>query len=270
MLAFTPPGASTASVLLRATVRDSAIIPGSGDAAPGDIRNATVTFREGATALCGPVPVGLINGQLTIGTASCTATLGVGAHVVTIVVGNYYTFTATTLVEVAEPSGSFITGGGSHVIGTSAGTYRAETGSLMEFAFNVNYTRNFKNLQGHASVQFTRNGRTYELRSTAIDSLGIVFQSASGAACSGPSSSTCFGTANLRAKARLIDISDRSTPILLSNLTLQITVTDKGEPGSSDTIGVTAWNGNTLVFSSEWNGTTTVEGLLDGGNIVVH
>ncbi len=141
----------------------------------------------------------------------------------------------------------------------------------MYFAFNVHYTRNQKNLQGQATIEFTRNGRTYELESTVIDSLGIVFRTASGAACSGPSSSTCFGTADFRSKARLFDITNPSSPILLlSNLTLQLTVTDRGEPGSNDSIGVTAWNGNTLVFSSEWSGTKTVEELVDGGNTVVH
>ena len=63
-IAFAGPGGSAASVLLlRATVRDSSIVASSGDAAPGDIRNATVTFRQGATTLCGPVPVQLLNGH---------------------------------------------------------------------------------------------------------------------------------------------------------------------------------------------------------------
>ena len=37
-------------------------------------------------------------------------------------------------------------------------------------------------------------------------------------------------------------------------------MTDKGEPGSSDTIGITVWNkSGGLWFSSNWNGTKTVE-----------
>jgi hypothetical protein len=47
-------------------------------------------------------------------------------------------------------------------------------------------------------------------------------------------------------------------------------MTDRGEPGSSDTIGVTLWDGGKLVFSSEWNGAKTLEKQLDGGNLVVH
>jgi hypothetical protein len=49
-----------------------------------------------------------------------------------------------------------------------------------------------------------------------------------------------------------------------------VTLTDKGEPGSSDTIGVTLWNGSNLVLSSEWKGSKTDESLLKGGNLVVH
>ena len=51
---------------------------------------------------------------------------------------------------------------------------------------------------------------------------------------------------------------------------LQMSMTDKGEPGKDDTIAVTLWNGSTLVFSSNWNGAKTVEQILGGGNLVVH
>ena len=54
------------------------------------------------------------------------------------------------------------------------------------------------------------------------------------------------------------------------NLTLQIQMTDKGEPGSSDSISIVLWDGSTLLFSSNWNGTRTIEQLLNGGNLVVH
>ena len=44
-------------------------------------------------------------------------------------------------------------------------------------------------------------------------------------------------------------------------------MTDKGAPGSADTIGVTLWDGSRLVFSSQWTGAQTVQGLLGGGNL---
>jgi hypothetical protein len=54
------------------------------------------------------------------------------------------------------------------------------------------------------------------------------------------------------------------------NATLQVTMTDRGEPGTTDSIAVTVWNKRGgLWFSSHWNGTTTVEQTLSGGNLTV-
>jgi hypothetical protein len=54
------------------------------------------------------------------------------------------------------------------------------------------------------------------------------------------------------------------------NASLQLTLTDKGEPGTSDTIGITLWNkSGGLWFASAWDGTKTVEQTLSGGNLVV-
>jgi hypothetical protein len=91
------------------------------------------------------------------------------------------------------------------------------------------------------------------------------------ASVSGPPSSTCFGLADFRSKATLTEVTDPLNPISLGgNLALQITLTDKGEPGSSDSIGFTLWNGKTLLFSSQWSGSKTDEKRIDGGNLVVH
>jgi hypothetical protein len=257
MLAFTASGGSSANVLLRATVRDSSVVPAFGDTQPGDIRNATVTFKEGATTLCGPLAAALINGDTTTGTASCTTSLGLGAHTIDIYVNNYYNGTTSAVVEVAQPDGSFITGGGYLVIGKSGGTYKADTGSKTNFGFNVNY-KNLKNLQGHVNIVFRKDGHTYQIKSTAINSLGITPR---------PSG----GVADFRSKANLSDVTNPLAPVSLGgNLTLQVTMTDKGEPGSNDTIGITLWNGNALLFSSEWTGAKTQEEPLDGGNLVVH
>ena len=49
-----------------------------------------------------------------------------------------------------------------------------------------------------------------------------------------------------------------------------VTPIEKGEPGSSDTIGITLWDCSKLLFSSEWTGAKTLEKLLYGGNLVVH
>ncbi|MBK9711260.1 MAG: hypothetical protein IPO81_08010 [Kouleothrix sp.] len=268
MLAFTASGGSSANVLLRATVRDSSLY--SSDTQPGDIRNATVTFKEGATTLCGPLAVSLINGALTTGTASCTKSLGLGAHNIDVYVNNYYTGTGAGVVEVAQPDGSFVTGGGYHAIAASGGTYKADAGSRMNFGFNVNY-KNTKNLSGHVNIVFRAGGKTYQIKSTAIDSLGIARKTSAGLACTGSPSATCWGLADFRSKANLTDITNPLSPISIAgNLALQVTITDKGEPGSSDSIGVTLYSGSTLVLSSEWSGAKTTEGLFNGGNAAVH
>jgi hypothetical protein len=268
MLAFTTSGGSTANVLLRATVRDSSLY--TTDSQPGDIRNATVTFKEGSTTLCGSLAVTLINGATTTGTASCTTTLSLGAHTIDIYVNGYYMGSGAGVVEVAQPDGSFVTGGGYRILDKSAGTYKAGAGSRMSFGFIVNY-RNTKNLQGHVNVIYQAGDRTYQIKSTAIDSLGVVRRTSAGASCTANVSSTCWGLADFRSKANLIDVTNPLAPVSIAgSLSLQVTMTDKGEPGSSDTIGVTLYNRDTLVFSSEWNGTKTAEGLLAGGNLVVH
>jgi hypothetical protein len=47
-------------------------------------------------------------------------------------------------------------------------------------------------------------------------------------------------------------------------------MTDKGEPGGYDTIGITLWNkSGGLWFASTWDGTKTLEQLLGGGNLAV-
>jgi hypothetical protein len=257
MLAFTAPGGSGTTALLRATVRDSSALTGSTDSAPGDVRNATVTFKEGSTTLCS-APVGLLDGATTAGAASCSASLSLGSHSITVVVGNYYAGGTSALVEVASPDGSFITGGGYLRPARSAGTYPANPGSQTDFAFNVKYGQNGKNLSGHATVHFQSGGRAYEIRSTALESLGL-------------SSTNGVGRADLRSKANLHDITDPANPTsVVGGLTLQVTATDRGEPGSADSLAITLWNGSTLLFSSHWTGAKTQEISLAGGNIVVH
>ena len=257
MLAFTAVGGGSTSVQLRVTVRDSSVLPGSTDTAPGDVRNASVTFTEGGTTLC-TAPVGLLGGATTAGTAACTATLALGSHAVSVDVGGYYTGGTAILVEVASPNGSFVTGGGYLLPTRSAGAYPADPGTQTDFAFHVTYTRNGRNPAGHVVARFESGGRTYEIRSTALDSLGL-------------SSSGGIGRADLRSRANLIDVTNPANPVsVIGGATLRLTATDRGEPGSTDSLGITLWSGSTLVFSSDWTGATTHELNLTGGNLVVH
>ena len=51
---------------------------------------------------------------------------------------------------------------------------------------------------------------------------------------------------------------------------LQLSMDDNGDPGSTDTLAVTVNNSaGGLWFTSNWNGTRTIEQLLSGGNLSV-
>jgi hypothetical protein len=48
-------------------------------------------------------------------------------------------------------------------------------------------------------------------------------------------------------------------------------MTDRGDPGSTDSIGITVYNkSGGMWFSSNWTGTQTIEQLLGGGNLSAH
>jgi hypothetical protein len=107
----------------------------------------------------------------------------------------------------------------------------------------------------------------YQVKGNAMTSLAVNPATCPKATASSP----CLATFN--GKANIQDITNPAAPIAVDgNATLQVTMTDKGEPGAgSDTIGITVWNkSGGLWFSSEWNGTKTVEKPLGGGNLVVH
>ena len=248
-IAFAGPGGS-ASILLRATVRDSAIVSGSGDAAAGDIRNAAVTFRQGPTALCGPVPVQLIGSALTTGAASCSASLGLGVHTVDVVIGNFYTGTSSASVRVLNPAPNqrHVDGKGNITIGPSGGTHPADTGSRLNFELDVRF-KSASGPTGFVEVVYEGGGKAYRIRSNDIDALGAF-----------------AGDADFRATARLMDITNRGRPILVADgLMLRVTA-DGTDP---DAIGLTLWGVNRLVFSSRWTGFSTLDQLLAGGRIDV-
>jgi hypothetical protein len=283
MFAFTSGGGTSASIVLRATIQDITAVLPSSDPNAGDIREARVTFvdRDAADAPfsdCVDLPVTLISvGDPKVGTASCTRTFDIGSadskpFTIGIVVNRYYTRNDSAdngVLEIAKPTGDFITGGGYIVAQSSSGQYAADAGSRTNYGFNVKYNKNKTNLQGHLNVIFRKGGKTYQIKTTATDSLGITYKTATGT-CAGPVTSTCWGFADFRSKANLTDVTNPLAPISMGGgLTAQVTMTDKGEPGSADSIGITLWNGNTLLFSSRWT-TKTEETVVGGGNLVVH
>jgi hypothetical protein len=66
-------------------------------------------------------------------------------------------------------------------------------------------------------------------------------------------------------------VTNPLAPVSLGgNLSLQILMTDKGDPGSADTFVVSLYQNSTLLYSGNFVGGANIEKLLDGGNTVVH
>jgi hypothetical protein len=269
-LAFTSPGATTATVVLRATVRDGSVVPSLGDNEPGDITNATVTFKENGSALCEPLSPTLLEGTAS-GSVSCSVALWPGTHAIDVEVGGDYKGTSRSVVEVLTPEGSFVAGAGRLVLDASGGRYEAATGSNAQFALGLKYKpKGPRDPRGHIEVVFRAGTQTYAIRSSDVDLLGVSEEAPSGKACHGRGA-TCLGRADMRWTATLTDITDARRPISVgSNLALQVTVTDRGDRhGSGDSIAVTLWDGDALLFSSRWTGSRTLEQLLETGKITV-
>ena len=261
---------NTATVVLSATIQDISAADAS-DTDPGDVRNAKVSFidREaGDKVLCSNLPVGLVSaGDATTGTATCNWSASIGSSdsvsfTIGIVVDGYYDRNDSgdnAVVTVSRPyPTSFITGGGYLVLANSAGLTAGDVNSRANFGFNVKYNKSGTNLQGRINTIVRRQGRVYQIKGNSMTSLSV--QPAAGG-----------GKATFTGKASITDITDPLAPVSVDgNATLQVTMTDNGEPGNSDLIGITVWNkSGGLWLSSNWSGTATAEQVLAGGNMVV-
>ena len=291
--------ATSATVTLTATIKDISAVSGDSayDTTAGDIRNARVTFinRDNTTpntpigSTCSNLQPSLVSStDTTVGTVTCQVSLAAGSssaiqYTIGIQVTNYYTDNNTnenTVIDVAQPlATNFITGGGFLVNPTStAGTYAGDPGLKTNLGFNVKYNNSGTNLQGNVNIIVRKGGHVYQYKANSLTSLGVqywnsatsTFGATPGGSCTTTATATCPIKANFQAKANLNDVTGATAVSIAGNLTLTMSMTDKGDPGSSDTLGITVYNGNTLWLSSQWNGTQTVDKLLDGGNLVAH
>ena len=234
---------------LRVVLRDSSLQPG--DTTAGDLRNATVTFAVGGTTLC-TAPAQLVGTATTTASAECVVTLPAGRHTVTATVGGHYTGSTTATVTVGASDGGFLTGGGGITVTDSAGAYPADGGSKVEVELNAKPATAKKAASGKAEIEFRSGGGTYKIKATKVEGLGI---------------SSAAKTAEVRYRA---DLYDSRGKLVARDLTLTVTVTDRGAPGRNDTAGVTLWQGGTLLFSSDWTGQGTGQVKLTNGNLTVH
>jgi hypothetical protein len=266
------------TVVLSASVKDyTAVYPGT-DPYPGDIRKARVKFYDVNTNadISGWLTPGLVNpADTTAGVVSYNWVVpvpssGGQSYAIGVKVdcntdpnpdeGNYIGSAQATLNVCRSNINEFITGGGHIKPTASNGQYPASPNLKLNFGFNVKWNKSLKNLQGNVNIIYRTTTNVYQIKSTSMTSLSI------------NSTDPCSKKAIFISKANLQDVTNPNiAPVaILGGLTLQLHLTDNGEPGNNDKIGVTLWNGNTLVFSSNWVSTQTVEMILMGGNIVVH
>jgi len=260
---------STSVVTLRATVQDITAVSAALDGHPGDITTAVVQFvnrdAPGSPVLCTATLSLFDPSDAKTANAVCNYTFDVGSSdsesftIGIVVTGNYTRSSSDDdlILTVSKPLTGFITGGGYLVLQNAAGAYVGGQGTKANFGFNAK-SKGKNTLQGKVNVIFRKNGRVYQIKSTAIESLS-----------SRPWTTTAPGIGSFQSKGNLQDITNPLAPISLGgNLTIQLTFTDMGEPGSSDTLALSVWDGGTLLFSSNWNGVATIEQLLGGGNTV--
>ncbi|HYE66014.1 MAG TPA: LamG-like jellyroll fold domain-containing protein [Pyrinomonadaceae bacterium] len=265
---------STATVTLRATVQDiTATSIAAGDTSFGDIRNAKVSFvitnalTEAAVATISNLSVTLINSTDTkTGTVAYNWTANIGSansvtYRVHMIVSNYYTRDSTAddeLVTVSKPMTSFVTGGGHLLLSSPAGLLAGDVGSKLNFGFSIKSTSTKKGttLTGMGGMIVRRGGRVYKFVGSALTSLVA---------------NASTGAATFKGKIIIVDITNPKAPVTVdSNASFEVVLTDKGEPGSSDTIAVSVWKAtNELYFSSRWDGAKTVQQLLGAGNLRV-
>jgi hypothetical protein len=290
---------TSATVTLTATIKDISAVTGDPayDAYAGDISKARVTFinRDNTTpdtpigGTCSNLQPSLVNASdTTVGTVTCQVSLSAGSssasqYTIGIQVTGYYTDDSgneNTVIDVAQPlATNFITGGGFLLNpSNTAGTYAGAPGLKTNFGFNVKYNKGGTNLQGNVNIIVRKGGRVYQFKANSLASLGVqyyndstrTFGATPGGTCTTTATATCPIKSTFQAKANLNDVTGATAISIAGNLTLTMAMTDYGEPGSSDTLAITVYNGNSLWLSTQWNGTQTVEKSLDGGNLVAH
>jgi hypothetical protein len=269
---------STATVTLSATIQDITDVLGDAayDGNPGDILNATVKFinRDNNTVFTS-APLGLIMvGNNLVATATTNYTFNIGnsdavQYTIGVIVEGYYCRNSSsdnTVITVSKPLNDFITGGGYLNLHSSAGLRAGDDNTKNNFGFNVKFNKNGTNLQGNINTIIRRTEsdgllHVYQIKGNAMTSLST--QNAT---------STAPAKATFNGKASIQDITD---PLNVTgvdgNATLQVVMTDAGEPGTWDRIAITVWNKQGgMWYSSNWNGSATAEQLLGKGNLQIN
>ncbi|HMK02807.1 MAG TPA: T9SS type A sorting domain-containing protein, partial [Ferruginibacter sp.] len=285
------PSTNQGTITVSAFVLDSNDVNDVPAQARGDIRNATVTFKEGSSAGStigtANIPVGLVNplnfqeGIVTTGKLYTLSTqdISYGGKIIEIWAGvnNYYRGSIGEVVPVclSLPGGDFVTGGGWIKMQNSEGLYAGDDDKKMHAAIVFKWNKSNKNLQGNATIIYKRmvNGiqKVYQIKSNSIQSMIVNTVNDAGTIVT---TGATYRMAAIVTKANFRDLTDPDLPVaLFGNLTLTITawesiaVTD----GSKDRISVelVGTGSQGLVFSSNWLTGATKWQQLGGGKMRV-
>ncbi len=275
---------SSAIVTLAATIQDiTATYDTRYDAYPGDIRKAKVRFMnmDSNTPITAWLPVALISSNdLKTGTVMYDWTTDIGNNdalqfTLGVQVDGYYVGTSdNTIVTVAKPLDNFVTGGG-NVLLTNAvsGTKDGDIGSKLNFGFNVKYDASKNELKGHFNAIIFRtedqwgrkcmpnHGMLHQIKIDGDDMISLAVVPATGTT---PATATFTGKLDVRD-------NQHSNVLFANGATVMVTMTDYGEPGKNDRLGITIWNPDgSLLFSSNWALIRTAEQKLNDGNLEIH
>ena len=258
-----------ATLTLSATIRDITNVTGDPayDQYAGDIREARVRFLKGSVPITGWLTPSLIYRNQAVGRVSATWTAdNSSANDVTndifIEVGGdgYYTRSNpadASIATVYVPSQNYLAGGGYLV--NPSNVYGADQGLRTNFGFIVKFSNSGSNPYGPMDIIFRRTVdgelHTFQIKSSAITSVSV------------SSGNRNNRTAVINATATLDDLTNPS--VSMSGLTLRVTMSDRSNSGSSDRIGITLWNGTTILFSSSRNGSSTSDREIGDGNLIV-
>jgi hypothetical protein len=239
--------ATSTDVLLRASVVGPA----------GDVRGSTVTFSTEDTVLCAAT-VDYLTDLVSTGSASCTATLPLGTHDITAEVSGVYTGDTTATVTVSPYDGLTLTGEGYVRSEQTAGAYPLDPEHRIEVTLDARQN-NARKLVGNVKVGYRTGDKRHKFQGSRLESFGT-------------SEVNGVKVTEARYTVTLYDISTPQQPVpVATGLTMLVTATDRGEPGRRDSIAITVWDGERLLFSSNWNGAATDEVNLtaSGGNLTI-
>lgn len=264
------PTSGTTVLALRATVRDLSTLPVGDpehDPYPARIRNATVSFvdRHTGSVIAANLPVQVPDpntpsvGEVRFDWPVDIGTADSKSYSIGVILGGWFERDSReddVLVTVSRPSASdMVTGGGYLVLAASHGIVPGTPGSKLDFGFNAKFIQGGKTLQGSVDFTLRSGGRVYQIRSSAVTSLAV------------QGNRSVF-----TADGVISDITGPGKGLAVENqATLQVLLTDRGEPGRDDSLAVAVWDRNdALWFSSRWNGHRTVEQTIGGGNLKIH